>query len=62
MLEQSLERVCVNMNNKLHKQARKIIADSKAGRIDLTKLDIDNFVGSIDPSIWKMLLLLTRSV
>jgi hypothetical protein len=61
-LEQRLERVCVDMNNKLHKQARRIIADSKAKRIDLTKLDINNFVESIDPSIWKMLLLLTRSV
>ena len=30
--------------------------------MDLTQLDIDNFIASTDPCIWKMLLLLTRSV
>ena len=60
--EQRLESVCVDVNDKLHAQARKIIADSKAKRIDLTKSDINTFVESIDPSIWKILLLLTRSV
>ena len=60
--DQLLERVCTHMNNKLHQQAREIIANSKAGKMDLTQLDIDNFIASTDPCIWKMLLLLTRSV
>ena len=47
------------MNNKLHQQAREVIANSKAGKKDLTELDIDNFIASTDPCIWKML---TRSV
>ena len=44
------------MNNKFHQQAGEVIANSKTGKMDLTELDIDNFIASTDPCIWKMLL------
>ena len=60
-IDQLLTRLCSHMNSKLHKQAKELIAKSRSGMIDLTQIEIDAFIAQIDPSIWNMLLLLTRS-
>ena len=60
-IDQLLTRLCSHMNSKLHKQAKELISKSRSGMIDLTQLEIDAFIAQIDPSIWNMLLLLTRS-
>ena len=49
------------MNTKLHQQAKKYINKSKADEMDLTSLDIDQLIDSIDPALWSMIINLTPS-
>ena len=49
------------MSTKLHQQAKKYINKSKADEMDLTSLDIDQLIDSIDPALWSMIINLTKS-
>ena len=49
------------MNNRLHVEAKQLIQEDKSSQIDLTTFNVERFMSSIDPSIVKMVVLLTRS-
>ena len=54
-------KVCTTMNTKLHQQAKKFINKSKTDEMDLTSLDMDQLIDSIDPALWSMIINLTKS-
>ena len=49
------------MNNRLHVEAKQVIQKDNTSQIDLTTFNVERFMSSIDPSILKMVVLLTRS-
>ena len=53
-----LAKVCTTMNTKLHHQAQKFMDKRKT---DLTSLDMDQLIDSIDPALWSMIINLTKS-
>ena len=56
-----LAKVWATMNTKLHHQAKKFINKSKTDEMDLTSLDMDQLIDSIDPALWSMIINLTKS-
>ena len=56
-----IAKVCTTMNKKLHQQATEFIDKSKTNEMDLTSLNIDKIIESIDPDLWKMMIDLTKS-
>ena len=49
------------MNTKLHQQAKNLKAKSKSGETDLTILNMDKLIASLDPTLWSMIIHLTKS-
>ena len=56
-----LAKVCTTMNTKLHHQAKKFMDKRKTDEMDLTSLDMDQLIDSIDPALWSMIINLTKS-
>ena len=56
-----LAKVCTTMNTKLHHQAKKFMDKGKTDEMDLTSLDMDQLIDSIDPALWSMIINLTKS-
>ena len=56
-----LAKVCTTMNTKLHHQAQKFMDKRKTDEMDLTSLDMDQLIDSIDPALWSMIINLTKS-
>ena len=54
-------RFYATMNAKLHQQAKTLIQKYNYGKVDLTSLDVDSLVASLDPSLWSMITTLTKS-
>ena len=50
------------MNDRLHQQIKALIAKDAEAPFDIASLDISHFLESLDPQIWKMIVLLTQSV
>jgi len=59
--DKQLVSVCHAMNDSIHKQIQKLVAKDAETPFDIATLDISEFLASLDPQVWKMIVLLTQS-
>ena len=60
-LEQLVGHVGEILNEKLHELTSNLVEEDKRTPYDYRNVDIDQFLQSVDPLLWKLLTLLTRS-
>ena len=55
-----LTQVCQTLNSKLHHQINKMISEDSLDRHKIEHFNVDAFISSLDPTIWKAIRLLTE--
>ena len=57
---ESLTQVCLKFNTKCHAQISKVILEDSLNPHRIEQFELDKFLGSLDPDIWKAVYLITR--
>ena len=57
--DSQLVSVCSAMNHRIHQQIKALITKDGDAPFDIASLNIPQFLESLDPQIWKMIVLLT---
>ena len=57
---ESLTQVCIKLNTKCHAQISKLIQEDSLNPHRIEQFELDKFIGSLDPDIWKAVCLITR--
>lgn len=60
--EALLEDVCTSMNERIRMEIARITASDAASPYDISSFSVDETISTIDPVIWKMIVMLTRTV
>ena len=60
--EKHLLTFCENINDRIHKQIRSTTSADAQTPYDISNFKLQSCIDSIDPLLWKMIVLITRSV
>ena len=58
--EQSITNACTILNEKIHNCVKQQISSDAIKPHDITSLDVDVFIESVDPTLWRSVCLLTK--